>query len=314
MTPPLRLAAPRTLFVFEAAARTGSFSAAAREFNVTQPSVSRAIAQLEAELGLRLFDRVPTGTALTIDGQRIFDAVSQGFTGIAAAIADTQQQLARTRVTLSFSSSFATHWLLPRLRSFNAAFPGMELRLDLAQGMLGDPPAHADIATRIVRNDDSRYHIWPFAPEVIMPVCSPGYLMERGPLMDDPSCHVFLNLDDEHEIQWQKFLDRRFIRPGQWHSFSDYSVILQAAERGEGIALGWVSVVSRALREGTMVAASDKILQTGRYHSLIAPRLTPLSPLIPRICNWLTEQMAEDLTAIGLCAVRTPPTSFATKK
>lgn len=301
MTPPLRLgAATRALFVFEAAARTGSFSAAAREFNVTQPSVSRAIAQLEAELGLRLFDRSPTGIALTAGGQRIFDAVSQGFSGIAAAVAEAQDRFARRRVTLSFSSSFATHWLLPRLGSFKAAFPGIELRLDLAQGMLGEPPAHADIATRIVRDDDPRYHIWSFAPEVILPVCSPDYLTERGPLTDDPSRHVFLNLDDAHGAHWQKLLGTGLARAGQWHSFSDYSVVLQAAERGEGIALGWVSVVSCALREGRLVEASDKTLRTGRHHSLIAPRSKPLLPVVPQICGWLSDRMAEDLAVIGL--------------
>lgn len=299
MTSSLQLGtATRALFVFEAAARTGSFSAAAREFNVTQPSVSRAIAQLEAELGLRLFDRGPTGTALTAEGQRIFDAVSQGFAGIAAAVAEARDRVSHPRVTLSFSSSFATHWLLPRLGGFKAAFPGIELRLDLVQGMLGDPPAYADIATRIVRDDDPRYHIWAFAPEVIMPVCSPQYRAERGALLDNPSHHAFLSLDDAHGDHWRSLLGPR--RSGQWYSFSDYSVVLQAAERGEGIALGWVSVVSRALREGILVAASDKILRTGRHHSLIAPRSKPLSPLIPRICNWLTERMAEDLAAIRM--------------
>jgi len=299
MTPALRLgAATRALFVFEAAARTGSFSAAGREFNVTQPSVSRAIAQLEGELCLRLFDRGPTGIALTPAGQRIFDAVSQGFSGIAGAIAEAQGQLARTRVTLSFSSSFATHWLLPRLDRFKAAFPGIELRLDLVPGMLGDPPPHADIATRIVRADDPRHHIWPFAPEIILPVCSPAYLASRGPLTDDPSGHVFLNLDEAHGGYWQSLLGRA--RSGQWHSFSDYSVVLQAAERGEGIALGWVSVVSRPLRLGTMVAASDKTLRTGRHHSLIAPRARFLAPVVPQICDWLAGLMAEDLAAIGM--------------
>ena len=306
MSPPLRLgAATRALFVFEAAARTGSFSAAAREFNVTQPSISRAIAQLETELGLRLFDRSPTGVSLTAEGQRIFDAVSQGFAGIAAAVAEAQDRVARGRMTLSFSSSFATHWLLPRLSSFKEAFPNIELRLDLAQGMLGDMPANADIATRIVHDDDPRYHIWPFAPEVILPVCSPDYLSRRGPLTGDLSRHVFLNLDDAHGAHWERLLGPDFERSGHWHRFSDYSVVLQAAERGEGIALGWISVVARALREGRMVEASHNALRTGRNHSLIAHRSKPLTPVVPQICEWLAERMAEDLAAIGLRTVGT---------
>ncbi|WP_207101312.1 LysR substrate-binding domain-containing protein [Paracoccus shandongensis] len=298
MTPPLRLAAPRTLFVFEAAARTGSFSAAAREFNVTQPSVSRAIAQLEADLGLRLFDRSPLGIGLTRDGQRLFAAVTEGFGTIGQAIGAAQgrvQGRQRTQVMLSFSSSFATHWLLPRLRDFKAAFPAVELRLDLAQGMLGEVPPAADIATRIIAPGDPRFHAWPLAPEIILPVCAPAYLAERGTLDGDPARHVFLTLDGAHGDHWRRLAGCRPGEAGDWHSFSDYSVALQAAANGEGIALGWVSVVSRALREGGLVRASDAAIRTRRTHSLISPRSRPLRPVIPRICDWLAARMAEDL-------------------
>lgn len=297
MTPPLRLTAPRTLFVFEAAARSGSFSAAAREFNVTQPSVSRAIAQLETDLGLRLFDRGPTGTALTPDGQRIFAAVTEGFGIIGQAIGAARGE-GRTQVMLSFSSSFATHWLLPRLRDFKAAFPGVELRLDLVQGLLGEVPPAADIATRIIAPDDPRFHAWSFAPEVILPVCAPAYLAERGPLGGDPAAHVFLTLDGAHEDHWRRLAGCRPGEAGAWHSFSDYSVALQAAANGEGIALGWVSVVSRALREGGLVRASDGAIRTGRVHSLISPHARALRPEVPRICAWLAARMAEDLAAL----------------
>lgn len=299
MTPPLRLTAPRTLFVFEAAARTGSFSAAACEFNVTQPSVSRAIAQLEADLGLRLFDRGPGGISLTPDGQRIFAAVTEGFGTIGQAIGVAQGRQ-RVQVMLSFSSSFATHWLVPRLRDFKAAFPAVELRLDLVQGMLGEVPAGTDIATRIVADDDPRFHAWPFAPEVILPVCGPGYLAERGPLANDPARHAFLTLDGVHLDHWRELASCRPDEAGSWHSFSDYSVALQAAQNDEGIALGWVSVVSRALREGTLVRASHRVIRTGRTHSLIAPKTGPLRPVIPQICGWLAARMADDLAAIGI--------------
>ena len=54
------------LFVFEAAARSGSFTAAAAELNVTQPAVSRMLARFEQYLGVRLFDRTATGAVLTV--------------------------------------------------------------------------------------------------------------------------------------------------------------------------------------------------------------------------------------------------------
>ncbi|MFS2012579.1 LysR substrate-binding domain-containing protein [Azospirillum sp. CT11-132] len=304
----LRSIAPlaRTLFIFEAAARTGSFSAAAREFNVTQPSVSRSIAQLEDRLGLRLFQRTPTGIMLTPDGDEIFRTLRDSLEAIDRTVDAVRQRVAKTRITLSFSSSFATQWLVPRLRSFKAAFPSVELRLDLVQGMLGQPPANVDIATRVVEADDPRYHIWPFAPEIIMPVCSPGYLAERGPLDADPQRHVFLNLNDEHKAHWNRLLSspERLEAVGTWDVFSDYSVALQAAQNGEGIALGWVSVVSRTLGEGLLVRACASEIRTGRWHSLIAPKSRPLHPMVPAICEWLIAVMLDDLRRINVALVQ----------
>jgi len=70
---------PRTLLIFEAAARAGSCSAAAREFNLTQPSVSRNIATLESLLGTPLFTRSHNGMRLTQEGQRLHAALAEGF-------------------------------------------------------------------------------------------------------------------------------------------------------------------------------------------------------------------------------------------
>ncbi|WP_128255690.1 LysR family transcriptional regulator [Falsirhodobacter deserti] len=300
MTPIAKLVpSARALFIFEAAARTGSFSAAAREFNVTQPSVSRSVAQLEAALHIRLFLRGPTGTTLTPEGEEIFRAVQGGIDGITRAIAAVQGRAARKRVNLSFSSSFATHWLIPCLRDFKLAFPDVELRLDLAQGMLADPSPDTDIATRIVADGDPRYHIRPFAPEVILPVCSPAYLAEHGPLADGAG-HAFLNLDDEHAGHWATILGhrRRLDDTGTCHRLSDYSVALQAAGNGEGVALGWVSVVAGALRRGALVPASIAHVRTGRWHSLISPRARGQQSPIPEICGWLIDSMEADLHAV----------------
>jgi DNA-binding transcriptional LysR family regulator len=300
----LRSIAPlaRTLFIFEAAARTGSFSTAAREFNVTQPSVSRSVAQLEDRLGVRLFLRTPTGVTLTTEGDEIFRTLRDSLEAIDRTVDAVRQRVAKTRVTLSFSSSFATQWLVPRLRAFKAAFPNVELRLDLVQGMLGQPPSDVDIATRVVEADDPRYHIWPFAPEIIMPVCNSAYLAEHGPLDGDPQRHVFLNLNDEHKAHWSRLLNSHE-RPeavGTWDVFSDYSVALQAAQNGEGIALGWVSVVSRALCEGLLVRACASEIRTGRWHSLIAPKARPLHPMVPAICEWLIAVMHDDLRRLDI--------------
>lgn len=295
----------RGLLVFEAAARTGSFTAAAMEFNVSQPSVSRSVAELEAAVGARLFERRARGLELTADGRDLFGVVGEAAGRIADAIQAIRQRQNATKpiVTLSMSSSFVAHWLLPRLGEFHAAFPEIDIRFDLIPGVLRGIPDNVDLATRIVEDDDPRYHRWLFAPEIIFPVCSPAYLKARGTLdhTGDGSGHVFLWLTDHAMPKWAREwgnVARRSSSKGVWHEFTDYSVILQAALNGEGIALGWLSVVSSALLKGTLVPASDLIIRTGQHHSLIAPRSRPLNPLVERVALWLRAQMAEELAAL----------------
>ena len=68
-----------TLRGFEAAARTGSFSAAAEQLNITHGAISRQIAKLEQWLGLKLFERGARGVSLTPEGQRLFLRTSEAF-------------------------------------------------------------------------------------------------------------------------------------------------------------------------------------------------------------------------------------------
>src|SRR5207248_9083541 len=78
----------RSLLIFESVARSGSCSAAAREFNLTQPSASRNIAQLEAHLGVPLFTRSASGMELTREGQMLYQALGDGFHRVEAALQD----------------------------------------------------------------------------------------------------------------------------------------------------------------------------------------------------------------------------------
>ncbi|RWB19839.1 MAG: LysR family transcriptional regulator [Mesorhizobium sp.] len=293
----------RGLLVFEAAVRLASFTAAAREFNVTQPSVSRSIAQLETDIGVALFTRNSTGLTPTADGRALYSAVRKGFDGIEEVIRGIKEKnVAKPVVTLSLSSSLVTHWFVPRLSIFATRFPDVDLRFELIAGVLRGPVENVDLATRILADDDLSYHRWAFSPEIIVPVCSPSYLSAHGRLKHDADGegHVLLHLTDA-KLQWLDawghVADRKTSK-AKWLEFSDYAVVLQAAMNGEGVALGWLSNVSRALLQGTLVPASDRQINTGRTHHLIAPRSRPVRPIVSEICAWMIAEMQAELKAL----------------
>lgn len=135
------------LHAFEAAARLGSFKAAAAELSLSATAISHRIRTLEAQLGKALFERRTRAVVLTVEGRVLAEAVSSGFAAIAQA-AERIRRPERRRVVLALTPEFAARWLVPRLAAFQAACPDVELHIrtdyrptDLAAG-------EADLAVR----------------------------------------------------------------------------------------------------------------------------------------------------------------------
>lgn len=297
------LRSPRALLIFEAVVRTGSCTAAAREFNLTQPSVSRNIAQLEASIAAPLFTRKPSGLEPTAEGRLLYQAVADSINRIDATIAAIGNRAGRRQpVVLSLSTAFVTHWFVPRMRSFHEAFPDVDLRFELRSGALRGPPGTVDLAMRRTPTNKTDEYSCPFLPEIVLPVCSRAYLERTGALPDGGvgAEHVLLELS-ESEIGWRSLLGARvepLIKGGRWLSFSDYAVVLQAAIGGQGIALGWLSAMSRTLADGTLVPASQLRLETGQFFSLISPHGRPVRAIVGLVRQWMVAEMRREYEAL----------------
>src|SRR5579863_2298903 len=114
---------------FEAAARLGSISGAARELGVTQPAISRQLAQLEADLRQPLFERTSRGLRLTEAGRALQAAVAPALLEIAEAAAQLRAPHRDRTLRLVANTGFAQQWLAPRLGALRAAVPDAFLRL-----------------------------------------------------------------------------------------------------------------------------------------------------------------------------------------
>ncbi|MEJ2653789.1 MAG: LysR family transcriptional regulator, partial [Acidihalobacter sp.] len=107
------------LRAFEAAGRVESISGAAAELSVSQAAVSRQIKDLEAQLGVRLSERIHRGVRLTYEGQRLLAALTQAFDRIDDALGEIRKSRVKT-ISVSADPSFATCWLAPHLSMFYA--------------------------------------------------------------------------------------------------------------------------------------------------------------------------------------------------
>jgi DNA-binding transcriptional LysR family regulator len=122
------------LRIFIAVAEKQHVTRAASELNLTQSAASAAIAALETRYGIRLFDRVGRGIVLTATGR---DFLNEARTVVARAKAATQvlddlAGLKRGSLSLSASQTVANYWLPPRIVTFRRTYPGIDLRVRIA--------------------------------------------------------------------------------------------------------------------------------------------------------------------------------------
>jgi len=285
-----------SLRVFEAAARLRGFTAAALELGTTQPAISQQIKRLEAQLDTRLFDRIYRGIELTEAGQRLFEQVHQGLLVIDEGLAQARGQSQREVLQVATDFAFAAFWLMPRLTRFHQANPQVDVSLvtgERSQAML-----RPDIDVAVLFGD-GRFHQgesqWLFDEEVF-PVCSPR-LIHGKPLSAEGLQRLpLLHLRGEQASRWFDWAGvfralglTNPPAPGQLR-FDNYTLLIQAAIAGQGVAIGWGHLVDALVQQGLLCRPMEGSLRSERGYYVVLPPRKRRSELIQRFVDWLVEE------------------------
>ncbi len=288
------IASPRNLFVFEAAARLGSFTLAANALGMQQPSVSAAIKQLENALGVRLFDRGHRRIALTNAGLRFYADVSQALRGIESAAEAVHNMGYSEYVTLNSSSAFSYYWMMPKVHALRQVHPQIDLRL---QNSVHEPDLDVENISIAVRLGDGNWpdcHAAKLADEVIFPVASPIVMHSARNLRSIPNLlhERLIHLEEPVRMRptWKQWfehhgVDKAGISEGM--RLNDYALVLQAAQTGEGFAFGWEHIVRDLIDRKLLAAREDWAWQTGRGIYLVWSRSRPLSSNAVKVRDWV---------------------------
>jgi DNA-binding transcriptional LysR family regulator len=171
----------RELTAFVRAAETGSFSRVAREFRVSQPSVSRMVASLEARLGVKLLLRTTRRVTLTDAGEAFLERARRilGDLDDAESAARGVDSLQGT-LRVAMSGAFGTREVIPHLPAFLAQHPRLRLDLIISDRTDDLVAEGVDMALRLGHLPDSAFgaRLLGSAPRLI--VAAPAYLAERG--------------------------------------------------------------------------------------------------------------------------------------
>jgi LysR family transcriptional regulator, glycine cleavage system transcriptional activator len=287
-----------TLVAFEAAVRCGTFARAAKELGVTSPAVSRTIGRLEVHLGLPLFRRTPAGAVLTDDGSELFSVIDKSLQDIEGALVSLvgRNRVVRKPIVLSVSSAFATHWFMPRLAKFQSRFPGEQIHFQLVNDPLAGSMDGVDIAMRFDPKPDKRHEVFALMPELLLPVHAPHYEGEAGAGPLSTEARTITLSGSQFDLEAVFSLPTLGIN-GDKLQLSDYTLVVQAALAGQGIAVGWLNVVSNLLAEGALVPATPTVVPTGRRCDLVIRGTGP--SVLSEICDWILDELREDVVAIN---------------
>ena len=242
---------------FEAVARLGGVTLAARELHVTHSAVSQQIKLLEELMGLALFVREGRGLRLTDEGRLYSLDIRAALRGIVQATQLAQGRPQDSELVIATLPSFALHWLLPRLDSFRALHPYYRLRLQTSLAVQDLRSGLVDIGIRMGQGH------WPdmekmalFEDELIV-VCSPRFRdgdipTSAGEIMACP----LVRTPDAPWTEWCQAAGVAEPNSRDGLFANDSNIVLGAVLLGQGVALERRSLVSEALEKGDLIQIS----------------------------------------------------------
>jgi DNA-binding transcriptional LysR family regulator len=170
------------LLAFIEAASAGSLAAAADRLELTPAAVSKSLARLEAQLGVRLLQRSTRRLALTAEGERFLDKARGALRALDEAVADVTQSASRPqgRVRISVGHAFGRQWVLPLLPAIGHAHPGLTIELDLDNRPIDIVAEGYDIGIRGGFIEDSSLVARRICRLPLALMASPAYLARAG--------------------------------------------------------------------------------------------------------------------------------------
>lgn len=307
-----RLPPLNALRAFEAAARHGGFVAAANELGVTPAAVSHQIKGLEEALGLQLFERQRRSVTLTPAGQALLPGLTEAFDQMVRTVETVRRRMSEDRpLVVATSPSFAAKWLMPRLPAFLEAHPELTVRVE-TESAPGDLEAgDADLAVRCCRSDDpalANLRVDRLFADRLFPVCAPVLRMAvRTPtnlttqvLIHDHAADSGRRSPDGVIFGWAEWLEAAGVptlRPRGDLCFSHVTMALDAAVRGQGVALGRGALVVGELKAGTLVRPFEKTVESAAPYCLLRPSGRSARPAVGLLRDWLMAESARFLEA-----------------
>jgi len=272
----------KALLAFDAGARLGSFTQAAKELHVTQTAISHQIKQLESYYEQSLFDRSSRDLVLTESGRRLRSVTTELFDRLDSISRELKpgEQSKHGPLRITLPPSIGSFWLAPKLGLFWAE-NNIELHLIPAREILDFQLHNIDVGIRCGKGDWPGMEAEYLMPMNIVPVCSPGLLEQRPGLEDPKELYRYTLLHEINYDPWGEWLAARglnTIDSSRGIVCQDSHMIYNLALNGQGIALVSIQAFSRELNDGQLVRLFPESEETNSGYYLVSRKNVRLSP------------------------------------
>ena len=271
------------LVSFECVARHLSFVRASEELDVTTTAISKTIKQLEAQLGVRLFNRTTRSVALTEAGTKLLDTLAPALAQIGDAVQQAGDFSERPQGVLRINTSYVAYAALiqPRLAAFGERYPEITLDITIDNNLSDIVAGGFDAGIRLghaLQRDMIAVSLGPMQQLTV--VGSPRYLKRRG---TPRTPHELLEHDCiRHRLNRGRFFEWEFRIGGKDVTvdvrgrlvLDDMRAVLGAACQGSGLGLVFRQFATAEIASGAIVSILDEFLPPDQpFHLYYANRV-----------------------------------------
>lgn len=242
----------------------GGFTAAADALDIQVARVSRAVSKVEKQLGVSILNRTTRRVDVTDEGRQFVETVRMGLKQLEKAEDDiiSRGEQPKGRLRVDAASPFVFHQLVPLIKSFNEAYPDIQLEITSNEGFVDLIEKKTDLAIRIGALTDSTLHARPLGRSELYMVATPEYVSLRGMPLDakDLSGHDIIGFLGAKLLNHWPLKGFDLVTPA--FSSSNGETVRQLALAGNGIACLSGFMVKKDIEEGRLIALLEPLKLT----------------------------------------------------
>lgn len=275
------------LRAFDATVRQGSFSAAARELNVTHAAIAQHVRLLETHFAVALIRREGKGMVPTEEGVALAKGLSDGFDCISMAVYDLLDRGQNRPLRVALTPVFASTWLMPRLGHFWQAYPEIDLELLPGHGLVDLRRDSIDVALRFGGGDWQGYDIKQLVDAPIVAVCS--LQMDLDPVdslsaLQDQKWLLDATWTEQSQLALQRDLNLELARKA---TFATCDLQRVATLNSLGVGFFPLPIVEQDIQLGQLKLLYTDVGTDSSYHVLTRPDV--VNPRRDIFVKWLFE-------------------------